>query len=371
MKTVCRKDACNGCMACVEICPQNAVLVNQDPMAFNSIIDENKCINCHACHTVCPRNDFSLDFHRPQIWYQGWASNKEIRSKCTSGGVATAIIKAFLASGGYVCGCIYDEGEYRYVVTNKQEDSYCFSGSKYVKSNPSGAYCKIATLLNNGEKVLFIGLPCHVAAARKYVGDKYKDKLYTIDIICHGTPSKTVLEKYLNDYGIDILKIRNISFRNKNDYRLFVEDRPLVSIGIADRFLYSFLKKIIFTANCYECQFASIERISDLTLGDSWGSKLSSDEQKKGISLMLSQTNKGNELISMADLIIVPVDLDRAIANNAQLQHSAVEPPERSKFFQLFKSGVRYNRIMFRIFPLFFIKQDLKRIMIKLHLCHK
>lgn len=370
MKTVCTKDACNGCMACVEICPQNAVIVNQDPVAYNSIIDENKCINCHACYNVCPRNDYSLDSHRPQTWYQGWANNEEIRSRSTSGGVATAIIKAFLASGGYVCSCMYAEGEYRYIVTNKQEDSFCFSGSKYVKSNPMGVYCKIATLLKKGEKVLFIGLPCHVVAVRKYVGEKHKKRLYTIDIICHGTPSKTVLEKYLLDYGIDAFKIKDISFRTKNDYRLCVEGQPLVSIGIADRFLYSFLKKIIFTANCYECQFASIERISDLTLGDSWGSELNKEEQKKGISLMLSQTQKGNELIGMADLKIVSVDLDRAIANNAQLQHSAKEPPERYKFFQLFKSGVGYNRIMFRIFPIFCLKQDVKKVLIKLRICH-
>ena len=29
MKTVCTKDNCTGCMACVESCPQNAIIVRK------------------------------------------------------------------------------------------------------------------------------------------------------------------------------------------------------------------------------------------------------------------------------------------------------------------------------------------------------
>ena len=51
-------------------------------------------------------------------------------------------------------------------------DAFCieelndFAGSKYVKSNPIGIYAKVIEKLKHSEKVLFIGLPCQVAAVK-------------------------------------------------------------------------------------------------------------------------------------------------------------------------------------------------------------
>ena len=69
-----------------------------------------------------------------------------------------------------------------------------FAGSKYVKSNPSGIYKKVKECLKNGRKALFIGLPSQVAACKNYVGQKNCESLYTIDLVCHGTPSPELLE---------------------------------------------------------------------------------------------------------------------------------------------------------------------------------
>lgn len=367
MKTVCEKDLCNGCMACVDICPKEAVRVDQKPEAFNSIIDEEKCIGCNACTRICPRNEKSFDFHKPKTWYQGWSSS-EIRSGSASGGAATAIIKGFIESGGYVCSCVFADGEFRYKITNSREETNQFAGSKYVKSNPEGVYRNISDLLSKGKAVLFIGLPCHVAALKKYVNLRIQYRLYTVDLICHGTPAPILLKKYLSDHGIDIQKIESISFRTKNDFRVRENTQPIVPLGIADRYLYSFLKKVNYTTNCYMCQFASLNRIADLTLGDSWGTELAESEQKKGISLLLSQNEKGNELIKLANLTTLPVDLMKAVENNAQLQNSSKEPKERKKFFKLLETGINYDRIMFKIFPRVFIKQDIKMVLMKLHI---
>ena len=75
-----------------------------------------------------------------------------------------------------------------------------FVGSKYVKSNPIGIYSKIEEHLKAKEKVLFIGLPCQVAGLKNYIKrlDKsFQDNLYTVDLICHGTPSPRLLEQFL------------------------------------------------------------------------------------------------------------------------------------------------------------------------------
>lgn len=366
MKTVCAKDLCNGCMACVAKCKVNAIVIEKKANAYNSIIDEQKCVRCNACSTVCPRNMKGDYLQGPIEWYQGWASDEAIRMNSSSGGAASAIMEGFIDARGYVCSCTFLDGEFCYKVTNSKEDIKNFAGSKYVKSNPESAYQKVSELINDGIKVLFIGLPCHVAGIKNYIGKQGVHNLYTVDLICHGTPDPIVLYKYLESHNIDIQKISDISFRSKGDYRVRESGRPLFSEGIADRYLYAFLKRLIFTDNCYKCQFASVNRVSDLTLGDSWGTDINKEEQRKGISLLLAQSEKGIQLIHMANLNLFPVDLDNAIDNNAQLKQSAKEPVERVRFFKLFNDGVDYDRIMFKLFPKVFIRQDIKGLLVKL-----
>lgn len=67
-----------------------------------------------------------------------------------------------------------------------------FAGSKYVKSNPEGSYKKIRKLLSEERTVLFIGLPFQCAALKKATEKSIKGHLYTVDLICHGTPSPKV-----------------------------------------------------------------------------------------------------------------------------------------------------------------------------------
>ena len=45
-----RKD-CNGCGACVEQCPINAITIKNEKAKINM----NKCIRCGKCHDVCPQ----------------------------------------------------------------------------------------------------------------------------------------------------------------------------------------------------------------------------------------------------------------------------------------------------------------------------
>ena len=40
MKTVCKLDQCTGCMACIDICPKDAVRIKDSLISYNAIIDE-------------------------------------------------------------------------------------------------------------------------------------------------------------------------------------------------------------------------------------------------------------------------------------------------------------------------------------------
>lgn len=368
MKTVCDLNMCNGCMACLEKCQRKAITIKKQAIAYNAVIEEKKCVSCNACYSVCPRrNTEALPFAKPIKWHQGWADNN-FRGYSTSGGVASAIMTEFIRSGGYVCSCLFLKGDFRFELTNDIKYVQKFAGSKYVKSNPEGVYLKIQKMLQSGNEVLFLGLPCQVAAVKRFISYSLQERLYTIDLICHGTPAPELLRRYLSDHKINIDTIDNISFRAKNDFRARSEFKPIIAPGVADRYLYTFLKRINYTENCYSCQFATIDRISDLTLGDSWGTKLDAVEQKKGISLLLSQSDKGNELIEIAGLQLFDLDLETAIQNNGQLQSSAQMSDLHHRFFELYEKGLNYDKIVFKLAPKVFIKQDIKEVLIKLHI---
>lgn len=214
MKTVCRENSCTGCMACVDACGKNAVKIVDSLRAYNAVIDEQMCINCNACIRVCPQNN-KAQLNAPVQWYQGWAKENSIREKSSSGGIASAISVNFVKSGGYVCSCVYEKGRFVFRITDNINELRDFTGSKYVKSNPEGIYKCIKKLLIEGKKVLFIGLPCQVAAVKSFTGERYSKELYTVDLICHGSPSPELLEKFLKDYDYSLNNAESVSFRKK------------------------------------------------------------------------------------------------------------------------------------------------------------
>ena len=97
MKTVCTKDNCTGCMACVDSCPKNAIKIVDELDSYNAIINEEQCVNCDLCRKVC-QNNRNVKFTQPIMWKQGWARDTLVRSSSSSGGVAQAIERAFVLS---------------------------------------------------------------------------------------------------------------------------------------------------------------------------------------------------------------------------------------------------------------------------------
>ena len=364
MKTVCEKNMCVGCMACVDLCSKKAITVVDNLYAYNAEIDEDRCISCNACHNICQQN-YSIQGKQPIKWFQGWADDIEIRKNASSGGIASALIDYFLNSGEYVAACNFRNGCFSFELFNKKKNIQNVNGSKYIKSNPLGIYNKIKEVIKY-HKVLFIGLPCQVAAIKRCFKDN--NNLYTVDLICHGTPSPQILSYFLEQHGINIYEIDDIKFREKTHFQLYKSNqhafRSIEKDGITDNYLISFLNGVCYTENCYKCKYASIERISDITIGDSWGSDLSIEEKRKGISLILCQTNRGIELIQNSNIVLHPVKLDNAIANNKQLSHASYKPKQHDEFFRLITNGMKYDHIIKKMYPKQYYKQRLKKILL-------
>ena len=85
MDTVCEKNKCTGCMACLEVCPKKAIKLEDTLDAYNAVICEDFCIHCNACTCVCQNVNNSIEFKKTISWYQGWSSDEWNRENSSSG----------------------------------------------------------------------------------------------------------------------------------------------------------------------------------------------------------------------------------------------------------------------------------------------
>lgn len=365
--TVCQPDMCSGCMACLDVCKVDAIRIVDSLKAYNAIKTEG-CIECGACQKVCQQNNPPIA-NSSTSWYQGWAKNDDIRRSASSGGYASAISKAFILHDGYVCSCVFKDGIFGFEIINDVNSLNLFAGSKYVKSNPIGIYSKIKTLLRDGKSLLFIGLPCQVAALKKYLGTKLQLNLYTIDLICHGTPSPKLLDHFLNQYNLSLSDLKSIQFRSKKDYSPKQTDcLSFVPMGSVDYYSVSFLHSLTYTNNCYSCHYAKKERVSELTLGDSWGTSIEEDSIHKGVSLVLCQNDKGKYLLNIADLELKPVDFQIAVSKNSQLRHPSLRPQAWYNFFSRLEKGKSFNSSVVVALKGACVRQFIKRVCVVLRI---
>ncbi len=365
IKSVCADRMCIGCGACVDLCPKAAIHIEDHIAYMNSIIDESKCVNCSSCYNVCPMNS-TPPLSSPIDWVEGWDLKAEEREMSSSGGAITAIARSFITNHGAVIGCGFKDGEFGFEIIEQVSDLYRIKGSKYVKSNSVGVFKRTIQLLKNKE-VLFIGLPCQVSALKKAVqNSRWNDRLYTIDLICHGTPSPILLKGFLSQYKIDLASLKSIDFRKGNSYYLSCNGEKLVEDGIRDRYTAAFLNGVSFTEGCYHCKYATEERCSDITAGDSWGSSLPLEERNRGVSLLLIQSNRGKMLANESGLFLQCADPVKAKKANRQLNGPSKVNAKRNKFFTLYSNGRSFNSAYFFCFPIHSIKQEIKKIAIAL-----
>jgi coenzyme F420-reducing hydrogenase beta subunit len=215
-----------------------------------------------------------------------------------------------------------------------------FRGSKYVQSDLDGIFRQVKSDLVSGRIVLFSGTPCQIAGLSSFVGKELRENLYLIDLICHGVPGPQLWEDYLTYVERrSKSKISNANFRNKQAFGGTVRG---ITFDFVDggqckefAFLYFFLQNVMLRKSCYKCHFSNTIRPGDITIGDFWGLnkvKPSFDTERKGVSLVLCNTEKGRKLFECIkdDMKIFPVELKNALQRG--LSHPTVPHPKHDSF---------------------------------------
>lgn len=345
---------CSGCTACFAACPHDAIEMRPDAMGFKyPHVIADRCTDCGLCERVCPFHenyDTSANFPEPKAYAARHVDPAQIDSS-RSGAAFIAISDCILRRGGVVYGAGY-EGHFRVVhkraTTAAQRDE--FKGSKYVQSDMGTIFRQIRADLRAGLTVLFSGTPCQTAGLASFIGPRLRERLYLVDIVCHGVPGPAIWEAYMQ-----MLEKRQgspLTYVNFRDKQLFGwtdhhESFKFVKTGGGKMtFTDIFYKHIMFRHSCGKCHFCNTRRPSDITIADFWGwekTDPSFNADDRGVSLVLVNTEKGRCLFEEAskDLTVIQAELANCLQHN--LTAPSVIHPDRMRFEQAFsKRGLEY-----------------------------
>ena len=357
------KNLCCGCNACVNACPQKAINLIEDNKGFKyPEIDENKCVNCKICEKICA---YKKQIKKQEIKavYAGITNDSELLKKSSSGGIFAEIAKEFLNSEGIVYGCAWEnENEElvpKHIRIDTVENLYKIQGSKYVNSFIGNCYEQIKNDLITGKKVLFSGTPCQVDALKSFLSTVNISNLYTIDLICHGTPNFRFFKDYIKLLEKKVKgKIINISFRDKSegwnlqgkiwyiDKNGKTKEKELLTS--TSSYYNLFLSAKTYRENCYTCKYASQNRVGDITIGDYWGIEKVHPELLKnrlldtslGISAIIVNSPKGEDMLNAIQeerLFLYKSSFDKVSYENEQLKKPCKKSPEREKIMNLYE----------------------------------
>lgn len=315
-----KKNECTGCSACASICPKNCI--QMVPSAGGFLVPEcdyNQCISCKRCIKACPVIHSEVA-EETTLAYAVRSLDKSLLQCVSSGGVFSMLGENVLRNNGVVFGAAFSD-DYKSVyqkAVRSRENLGELRGSKYVQSDVRNTFIECVEYLKQGVDVLYCGTPCQIAGLKSFLGKNYEN-LIMVDVLCHGVPSPQMWEKYVefrkeND---DCGAIKKISFRNKDrgwrKYQMkFEYENGVYECDVAnDSFLQGFLRHAFLRNSCYNCKFKTLERVSDLSLGDFWNiMDYIKDTDDMGTSLVFCHTEKGRKAIqainTMARIIQIP-----------------------------------------------------------------
>lgn len=347
--TICPDNKCTGCGCCYNVCPVHAI-----QMVLNELgesipnVNDDVCINCKKCINSCP-NNHDVGWTEPSAAFAAWNSDKNERKLSASGGIATLFSRCVISEGGVVYGTAYDENLVpKCVRVDNMSGLERLKGSKYVQCVVGHSFSDIKNDLEKGLKVLYISTPCQVSGLKSFLKNEY-DNLILVDLICHGVcPTSYFLDEI--DYIKKEYKLKSVTncrFRGNDDnnFRFSLwRDEKLVYVDDHGKQPYfnGFLNNISLRSSCYQCQYSSRKRVSDITIGDfiGLGEDIPCDYDTYNVSLVMPVSDKGRtfwkNMFSVPELMIEERSVEEAVKGGISLRKPAAPSPLRSKFVALY-----------------------------------
>ncbi len=300
-----QKNCCCGCGACMAACPSQAIemVSDREGIPYPKIIQE-KCVDCGQCKRVCPVKHHNF-IERERLYFGAQAKDDSLRFSSSSGGVFPVLAQHILKQGGVVFGAAMEaDGTVRHRDIQMLSDLPLLQKTKYVQSDMGDCYEKIARYLRGGGQVLFTGTPCQCQALKLYLG-KERENLILVDLVCYGVPSPGIWKKYVRELERKYKgKFAGYCFRDKREK----DNGHTVSVRIGDKeyacpmrqdsFCRVYFRNYTIRPACSSCEFCTVNRESDMTLGDFWEIEKRKPEMDDGMgtSMVILHSEKAKKI---------------------------------------------------------------------------
>lgn len=351
------KEICSGCSACKNVCPTRAIELKEDDLTgFKLIeIDAEKCVNCGQCIKVCPHETIKLHNLSTQKKYALRSLDENVLKKSSSGGAFTHITLPLLEQGWKVVGVKWNkEWHAEYAIADTVEEWEKFRKSKYMQADMGDLFPRIREMLDNGEKIVFSGVPCHVSGLLNYLGKEY-DNLLTIDLLCGALHSPKIWDEWYEYEGLDKSTFVDIDMRYKcnngaGNHTIHIEktNGQVHDIMTATTPIWSLTycgRKMAMNV-CHECKYRPLDRVSDITISDMHNAKDIApdflDKRNNNVSSVLCNTLKGEKIINSLSLNDVQI---KEIEGIVRMPQNFKRRNLEKSFKDLNENGITFPKI--------------------------
>jgi coenzyme F420 hydrogenase subunit beta len=350
---------CTACGTCVGICPEGCLYFDA---AAEIPVLRGDCVNCGLCLNVCPGKDIPLPqlekvtFGRERDQGEqylgvyrslkvGQACDEKIRSRGTSGGIASALLCHALDSGIIDSALITQPdpmepwiGKPRLV--SSAGEILQAARSRYVLVPLNSILQQIVE--RNLNRVALVGLPCHIHGLRKMKLEPALRELgkrisLVVGIFCGTNYSRRVMEHFIQEFfGVPLESIRSFHYRggtNNQEVILTTKDGREMKTTQQNRiFLMTGHKK----ERCLVCADLYND-LADISVGDAF--TFGDHKAVPNVSLIIVRNKNGEEILLSAEksnaVRTSPIGIDVFYGNigfERKLHGTPYRLEERKKF---------------------------------------
>jgi len=279
-----------------------------------------------------------------------------MRKESASGGIFSVIADYVFKNKGSVYGAALDANFHlKYQRAENLEELKPLKSSKYCHAHFNDLQKMIGNDLLQGKLVLLGATPCQISGVYAYLKQKRisSDRFITCGLICHGVGPNKILKDYIQfmekKLNGEIVKINQRC--KSTETKILPEETTCLTLSDGTKqyvkikknpYMLGFLRTFFYRENCYQCRYARLPRIEDITLGDYFEiNKELVDDYRKGISIVLCNNTKGiNVFQRLQDTVkSFPILLKKVIEKKYNLTHPSFRNPKREIFLKDYETG--------------------------------
>lgn len=321
---------CYGCESCYEHCPKKAISLCENEEGFiYPVVDSKKCVECGLCLNFCPIGQHE-HIQQPKHNLDVFAlslNNQEKLKKSSSGGAAYALMTAAIEHDYTVFGVAYDNDfkGCHYEPVSEIEGLAKLRGTKYIQAKKGDLYKKVKKCVEEGRKVLFIGLPCEVAALKLSLRNDLSLIVF-VELACHGVTSPKVSEQYVSNLekkngDLIYLSVREKIYGWTPPCLKIIYSNGKESSELFDSTAYGYAFRNMSRMSCYTCEYKGNQRAADITIADYWGVEpKDACWNDYGVSAVFVHSTQGRHFLDLVcDTNIFPITSEQALKRNSYI----------------------------------------------------